>query len=444
MVYMILFYLLSGWEPEIKISDSPGNYVHIYEGNVLALDKNNGVFVVWVKESLPYHFIYFSRSLDGGMSFESQKKVFPFDASSPNISADQNGILYLAFTQYIGGNYYTVLYKSTDRGETWNNVSTIGFGNCLYMFVDEENIIHCLYTGNDLGYNVTLAYARSIDGGITWHKNILNTSTQLSSIVFFQFIKDKFGNLHLVCLRDTTSTLSGNIYYKRGLNNGNQWEPFIKLNQITQRATVPKIAVDSVNNVYVTWGIHPGFGSPNYRGKLFVAKSTNGGQNFSQEVIANGLIDSLRSSFNHYISFDGEKLVLFNIWKYDTQLRLYLAKSVDGINWSEDTFLTPSYPYPKGPGTPFTITKRDTYHLVFLNTPIGGEILDDDIYYKRYVKTPVNSKERFTLSFYNFSKEESIVYSIDGRKISFYQRNLKRGIYFGKFKRKSLKILKIK
>lgn len=445
MVFLIIFYLFTDWEPEIKISDSPGNYVHIYEGNVLAVDKNNGVFVVWRKESSPYSFIYFSRSLNGGESFEPQKELtFSNKAHTPSIGVAPDGTLYLACTQQISLNYYTVLYKSTDRGNTWNYVSTIGWGPCFYMIVDEAGIIHCVYQGGELGYDVNVAYAKSTDGGFTWNKTILKTTSQLPSTTPLQLIKDKFGNLHLIFHRDTTGTLSGDIYYRRGVNNGNQWENFIKLNQITQKNTFPKIAVDSSNNVYVVWGVSPTFGAPNYRGKVFIAKSTNGGQSFLPETMANGLIDSLRSGFHHYISFDGEKMILFNVWKSGNSLRLYFAKSLDGINWSEDTFLTGSYVYPSGPATPFAVTKKDTYHLIFSNYHPGGGVWDDDIYYKRWVKPQVNLKERITLSLYEYP-EKGIFYSLNGRKIN-SRGFIRKGVYFVKIKDKNLtksfKILK--
>jgi len=431
--FFIFSFLFAGWEPEIKISDSPSNYVHIYRGNVLAIDKNNGIFIVWEKESLPYHFIYFSRSLDNGQTFEVQRKILPLSQiSTPNIGADSNGVLYFGCSYYESGNTYSYLYKSIDKGETWIFVSNIGYGSFHYLIVDKDGTLHCLYSGTDLG--ALLAYAKSTNGGLTWNKIPLITPSQLTSFSVTGFVKDNFNRLHILMLRDTTGTLSGDVYYKRGLNNGNTWGQLIKLNKITQRATCPKIAVDSSNNVYVAWGLWSAVAPPNYKGKYFIAKSTTGGDSFPSEVMANGLIDSLRSSFHHHISFDGEKIILFNVWKSDTQLRLYFAKSIDGINWGEDTFLTEIYPYPKGPATPFALTLSDFYHVLFINTPIGRGFFDDDVYYKRWIKD-VKIKEKNTSLFLNLNQKENLFYSIDGRKMIF-KKDLKKGIYFLKFKNK--------
>ncbi|MCC6681951.1 MAG: exo-alpha-sialidase [Phycisphaeraceae bacterium] len=84
--------------------------------------------------------------------------------ASPSIVIMPNGD-YVASHNVSGtGNPYTRVYRSTDRGQSWNQISTITFQTWANLFLHDHDL-YILGTSKSLG---NLVIRRSTDGGVTW------------------------------------------------------------------------------------------------------------------------------------------------------------------------------------------------------------------------------------------------------------------------------------
>ncbi|MGH7410889.1 MAG: sialidase family protein, partial [Candidatus Methylomirabilis sp.] len=92
---------------------------------VVALDKQGGIYAVWEDLRHSTSDLYFNRSLDGGATWLDQDiwltAVRPTSAaaSSPILSTDRSGNLYLLWSDIREGPNTLYFTRSLDRGTTW-------------------------------------------------------------------------------------------------------------------------------------------------------------------------------------------------------------------------------------------------------------------------------------------------------------------------------------
>jgi photosystem II stability/assembly factor-like uncharacterized protein len=112
------------------------------------------------------------RSFDGGVSW-STVKIFPGNYSLGNLAFPSHNIGYVSIIN--AGADSTFIYKTTDKGSTWNLLAKIpvfpNFSSSLYFF--DQNIG---YIGTGSGIYQT------INGGLTWTQR--NTDNGISSFSF--------------------------------------------------------------------------------------------------------------------------------------------------------------------------------------------------------------------------------------------------------------------
>ncbi len=167
------------------------------------------IYAVWYDDRLPNCHIFFSRSIDGGLSWlASNIKVDPdtiFSNYSPKIRIGNSDILYCTWVKVVGNNCSVEVAKSSDNGGTWS---------------------FPLIVSDSLGQSLGLP----------------------------SFDIDSFGNMYIAW--EDWRQDSSDIFFSYSSDSGNTWySPNIRVNDdITQRPqSYADILVKGPNDVYVVW-----------------------------------------------------------------------------------------------------------------------------------------------------------------------------------------------
>ena len=126
------------------------------------------------------------------------------------------------------------------------------------------------------------------------------------------------------------------IYYKRSLDGGDNWQSAVRLTNDNDRSVYPAVAVDDFGGVHVVWcntmGTHE---------KIWYIHSLDGGQTW--DTIQTILDLSKTSNFPRYPTIacrDSTVCVFWNDDRTGTD-EIYFRKSVDkGKSWTQDSCLT--------------------------------------------------------------------------------------------------------
>jgi hypothetical protein len=185
------------------------------QGSIPIVGNNGEVFVVYGEGYPNETGIGFSRSVNGGTTFQHFPNIAPlgdFPAPSgmerapgfPHIAIDRSGgpnhgNLYVTYhSDHLSGNNNAdaVFIRSTDGGLTWSTPTKINDdgGNGLQWFptinVDSVGYLHSFFYDRRLnpGTSTTnLFYARSTDGGLSWEPNVRITSQSFTMQTGFEF-----------------------------------------------------------------------------------------------------------------------------------------------------------------------------------------------------------------------------------------------------------------
>ena len=323
-------------EPSVKISRSDPNRV------VAAWrDFRTGV-------NPPLRRVGFSLSTDGGESWtvsELLPQIIPgADLSSdPVVGVDLSGNFYV-YTVSLNnnnGNGELWVFKSTDQGETFNQVyqmtNTTAFEDKEWAATDLNpaspfaNNLYCSWTRFDFGTEILLV--RSTDEGITW-SNPVSVSDESSVQGSFPAVGPN-GELYVVWRH------SGQMMFDKSTDGGVTFGTDIIVSN-APNAWFPHMAVDLSGGprngyIYVTWN-----DERNGDDDAFVCYSSDGGDTWSTPIrvnndpIGNGKIQYWPSVA---ISELGEISILF----YDTRntpnnsfIEAYIARSIDGLNFTNE------------------------------------------------------------------------------------------------------------
>jgi hypothetical protein len=241
----------------------------------VALDSFDNINVVWSDDTPGNQEIYFKRSTNGGSSWMTKRL-------------------------------------------TWNT----GMSIRQVLAVDSNDNIYVVWNDDSLG-NDELFLKKTTNGGISW------TTKRLTWTPDFSY--------------DPTIAIDSNdhIYIAWNERVSSKWEIFLKkstdggANWTTQRLTwnsydscIPKLAVDSNDNVYVVWNE---FNSDKSFFEIFIRKSTDGGSNWTTQRL------TWNSGISAGPSIMTDSLNYIHVFWYDSTSgnnEIYYKKSINGgVSW---------------------------------------------------------------------------------------------------------------
>jgi hypothetical protein len=162
------------WDAEVRLSaaegaNSPG------VGRKLAADSKKALHAVWTNQKGNTWDVYYARSFDGGVNWSAAQDIAgsPRPAISPNLAVGPDDALHVVWDDRRNGNkelYYT---RSNDGGATWEAPKSVSGpsdfdAGSLCITVDTRNRVHVVWHYGNPDNEAPKAqayYTRSLNGG---------------------------------------------------------------------------------------------------------------------------------------------------------------------------------------------------------------------------------------------------------------------------------------
>src|SRR4030043_459614 len=189
----------------------------------IAVDGSN-IYVVW-QDNIPdllNEEINFKRSVDGGVTWKTNKRLTNNAGYSQDPAIAVDGLnIYVVWEDTTPGNYEIYFKKSVDGGATWETnkrlTSNAGVSYAPAIAVDGSNI-YVVWQDNTQG-DEEIYFKRSVDGGVTWKtdKNLANNADDSR----YPAIAVYGPNIYVVW-QDATPG-NNEIYFKKSGDRGTTW-----------------------------------------------------------------------------------------------------------------------------------------------------------------------------------------------------------------------------
>lgn len=234
------------------------------------------VHVVWGDYRDGNSEIYYKRSTDEGISWGADLRLTnnSFDSQSPSLSVSGQ-VAHVVWYDNRDGNYEIYYKRSTDGGVSWETDTrlTNNSAQSWYPSVSVSgSTIHVVwYDGRDM--NDEIYYKRSTDGGTSWGADTrLTNSTAVSqrpSIAVTGLV------VHVVWWDNRDG--NAEIYYKRSTDAGISWETDTRLTNNVAISYNPSVSV-SASLVHVVW-----YDAREGNQEIYYKRSINGGINWEAD-----------------------------------------------------------------------------------------------------------------------------------------------------------------
>ena len=236
------------------------------------------VYSTWIEKSVNESTnIVITSSPDAGKSFVTPIQITHHAGNSGIPKIISTGAkVYLVWEDNSNGNFQIFLSKSRDYGATFETPhvlsNTIGQSGTPQMFVSDNNI-YAVWMSNPSG-NYDVMFAKSTDDGKSFSRPVDISNTKLDS-GYPQFTVS--GNNIYVTWTETISDTNYDVLFAKSTDTGSTFDKPINLSSNLGESGWPQIAYDG--NVYVSW-------VDNSTGNfdVFITKSSDGGKIFQTPV----------------------------------------------------------------------------------------------------------------------------------------------------------------
>ncbi len=185
------------WGSNVRVNDTTPGDGSFQANPSFVVDDSGTIYVVWSDDRSGTPQIYFSSSLDGGLSFTPNYPILTtvgqqFPQEFPTLAIDSQGTLYVAWQEppADGSTPPRIHFsKSLDGGLTWTRKRQVdpnplvatqvtvetGAQRTPSMKVDDAGNVYLSWTDLRRG-NPDIFFARSTDAGDTWQPSVWVTS----------------------------------------------------------------------------------------------------------------------------------------------------------------------------------------------------------------------------------------------------------------------------
>jgi 3D (Asp-Asp-Asp) domain-containing protein len=210
-------------------------------------------FAVWQDDTPGNNEIFFRRSTDNGVTWQSRVNLSNNvgDSHQPLIRVSGSNV-YVVWRQVGGSSADIFLRSSSDNGVTWKSPINISqsFGNShLQQLAASGSSVYVAWQDDTLG-NDEILFRRSADNGATW-KQAVNLSNNPGRSETPQ-IAAAGSNVYVVWWQNSEDLKSSDIFLVRSTDRGATWKPKVNLSSNPGPSVFPEIAI-SGSNVYVVW-----------------------------------------------------------------------------------------------------------------------------------------------------------------------------------------------
>lgn len=470
--------------PNIKVNTVNYNKVSLDGTGKSIVVLDDTVYVVWQGEPTDTTSnIYFSKSIDGGLTFSADLNIFQGSNSIyhvfPSLAVDNSGVIYITWTAVSNNeNDYNIwVAKSTNGGISFQAPTQITTTNsfmysCIGVY---NNNVYIFYADGSVYPYVDYYFVYSANNGQSFSTPMQINDVACTGNVYYSDLTtiaiDSAGYIHLAWVDGRRALGHGDIFYAKSSDNGQNFSANVMVNDINQSGAdsaqyMPSIAVYDINNVYVSFtDLRLGNDWPSSR--VYMAKSINGGSTFSSESFLAGHNGTCKS--HNIATSPSGKLSVAICAHIMPNWGVWLFESIDGgNNFSTPVALCDTFTIDYGDiriilnsnDEAFTIWKdnrNSIENIYFAKTDIGESIIESNIE-NEYIIYPNPTNNAFSIKMPSSNtKSEISIYNIQGQEIYHKSNNnsisnvnididMPQGIYIVNIKSnnitKSLKLIK--
>ncbi|MBE2217547.1 MAG: exo-alpha-sialidase [Ignavibacteria bacterium] len=361
MKKLILFILIAAvshaqWQEEVKLSNGSASTAPNSRSISVSVSL---VHVVYSQGYFVDGKIYYTRSTDGGKTWQNEPQLLAEDNSLYNPSVSVSGGYVHVIWQSDNGK---VFYKrSTDFGITWGEtVRLINNTGAAYLpaISASGQVVNIVWNQSNEVY-----YIRSSDNGATWNSQVRFTNHPGFSYAPSIYSRDSY--VHLTWSDEIDN--NEEIFYKRSTDKGMNWDETRRLSDGASYSQWPSVS-GSGSEVYVVWS-----DNRDSQPEIYFKRSTDNGITWGADVrLSNKYSNSSFPTLTVY------KSILHVGWSDDRtgNLEIFYKRSSDyGNSWSQDVRLTYSHYWCEFPA--FAVSGK-TLHMIWDDKRDG-----DNVYYKR-------------------------------------------------------------
>lgn len=207
--------------------------------------------VVWQDDTPGDNVIDFRKSLDGGATWQSARQLTNYPGSSmmPDIVGD-GANLYVVYAGLFSASWEVYFRRSLDGGATWQSQKRLtynaGGSSNAKIAISGANLF--VVWEDDTPGNNDIYFKKSTDQGVTWQtiKNLTNNAGGSYS----PEIAASGANVYVTWYDDTSG--NNEIYVRKSVDGGETWQSSQRLTNDADDSLYPDIAVSGAN-VYVAW-----------------------------------------------------------------------------------------------------------------------------------------------------------------------------------------------
>lgn len=355
------------WQPEVRLTNNTSES-HTSSNNAWCVASSGSVVhVVWHDYRDGNSEIYYKRSLNAGVSWETDTRLTNDAASSWNPSVTVSGsVVHIVWQDDRNGNTEIYYKRSLDAGVSWgadtrltnNTSSSVSPTVTVY-----GSAVHIVWFDNRDG-NEEIYYKRSIDGGVSWGADIRMTSN--TAISRNPSVTASSTAIHVVW----EDNRDGNweIYYKGSIDVGVSWDADTRLTNNTSNSWYPSVSVSGLE-VHLVW-----CDDRDGNLEIYYKGSIDEGVNWD---IDTRLTNNSAASRTPSVTVSGQAVhVVWDDRRGGASGEIYYKRSTNaGVIWSADTPLTVNF----ASQNPSVAVSGSAVHVVWKDFRDGNW----EIYYKR-------------------------------------------------------------
>jgi hypothetical protein len=283
-----------GFTPNVQVNDVVTGEQST-DGKQLIATLGDSVYVVWGDmRAQDTTDVYFAKSTDGGETFGSSVKVSSIPDTVqqiwPSLEVDDSGVIYVTWSMLsldLMSTYGIWFTKSTNGGVSFESAVRVDSFGILPAIAVYGSNVYVLFA-DPSGYPfVDFYFARSTNGGTSFEPSYkindapCQDTAEISNMT--ALCVDESGNIYAAWNDGRRDGANGDIFFAKSSDDGISFGTNVSVNDTTSPAgdsvqSHPSITVGGTDTVYVVW--HDCRDDE----RIYFAKSTNGGMSFDADV----------------------------------------------------------------------------------------------------------------------------------------------------------------
>ncbi|MFN2501735.1 MAG: exo-alpha-sialidase [Pyrinomonadaceae bacterium] len=322
------------WQPDVRLTNDPARSFTSGSNSAWCIAASaNVVHVVWFDERDGNWEIYYKRSTDGGVIWSADTRLTNNAAGSFSTSITASGsVVHVVWHDNRDGNDEIYYKRSIDEGVSWETDTRLTNNAAQSRFPSvtvSGSAVHVVWR-DDRDGNREIYSKRSTDGGVSWE-----TDTRLSNnaaLSEYPSVTVSGSVVHVVWYDNRDG--NDEIYYKRSTDGGVSWETDTRLTNNAAASQLTSVTV-SGSVVHVVW--------VDFRDgdrEIYYKRSPDAGVSWGADT---RLTNYAGGSWTPSIAASGS--VVHVVWwdQRDGNPEIYFKPSTDGgVSWGADTRLTNS------------------------------------------------------------------------------------------------------